>query len=107
MVALYSPSRTPLRSGADRGIRCANIGWELVYGFAYPLSLVETLAAVPWTLTDLGIAHTLVRFGPREWQGLSLMEDHLPLIVTARSVSAFMMHWTFVKLCSTPGEAAF
>ena len=99
-------SRSPRATLTLMG-RCANIAWELTYGFVHPLSPIETIAAVPWLVIDLGIAHTILKFGPAEWASSPTAQQHLPAMLIAGSTLMYAWLQSFTASCATAGEAAF
>lgn len=91
---------------ANRQYRCANIGWELIYGVFYPLSYAETLTFVPWFLIDLVIVYTTLKFGPEQWKHAPLVANHIPAILGLGSILSLLMHWSFIATSVSPDEAA-
>lgn len=50
---------------------CANISWEFIFSFVYPHDLPQRAVNVVWFSFDAVILFQLLRFGPREFPGLS------------------------------------
>jgi len=50
---------------------CLNLSWEFLYTVVYPDDLMATISFASWLILDVVIAWTIVRFGPRQFPGLS------------------------------------
>ncbi|KAF2239706.1 hypothetical protein EV356DRAFT_108224 [Viridothelium virens] len=86
---------------------CANIGWELMYSIFYPIGVSEMISFIPWLLIDIGIVHTTIKFGPREWAQAPLVARNLELILGIGSALMVFMHWTFIEICGSHVNAGF
>lgn len=91
----------------NRPYRCANIGWELIYGVFYPLSFAETLTFVPWVLIDTVIVYTTFKFGPEQWKHAPLVANNIPAILGLGIILSVLMHWSFIATSVSHDEAAF
>ena len=85
--------------------RCVTVGWELVYGFVYPISLGESVAFLPFVFVNWLIIYTTVKFSPDEWRLVPLIQRHLSLVLAAGITVMGLVHWAFVKYCTTPDIA--
>lgn len=50
---------------------CANVSWEFIFSFVHPHGPVQRPINTVWFLLDLIILFQLLRYGPREFAGLS------------------------------------
>jgi hypothetical protein len=50
---------------------CANISWEFIFSFVYPHDLPQRAVNVVWFSFDAVILFQLLRYGPREFSGLT------------------------------------
>ena len=50
---------------------CANISWEFIFSFVYPHDLPQRAVNVVWFSFDAVILFQVLRYGPREFPGLS------------------------------------
>jgi hypothetical protein len=67
-----------IRRGAEDGTYgmplaalCANLSWEFVFSFVFPHGPVQTPVNVAWFVLDLVIVAQVLRYGPREFPGIS------------------------------------
>jgi hypothetical protein len=50
---------------------CANLSWEFIFSFVYPHDLPQRAVNVVWFSFDLVILLQVLRYGPREFAGLT------------------------------------
>ena len=50
---------------------CANVSWECIFSFVHPHGPVQRPVNIVWFLLDLIILFQLLKYGPREFTGLS------------------------------------
>ncbi len=50
---------------------CANVSWEFIFSFVHPHGPVQRPVNIVWFLLDLIILFQLLRYGPRDFAGLS------------------------------------
>jgi hypothetical protein len=50
---------------------CANISWEFIFSFVYPHGPIQRPVNIVWFSLDLIVLLQLLRYGPREFAGLS------------------------------------
>ncbi len=50
---------------------CANVSWEFIFSFVHPHGPVQRPVNIVWFLLDLIILFQLLKYGPREFAGLS------------------------------------
>lgn len=50
---------------------CANVSWEFIFSFVYPHGPVQRPVNIVWFSLDLVLLFQLLRYGPREFAGLS------------------------------------
>ncbi|KAF2462741.1 uncharacterized protein BDR25DRAFT_386151 [Lindgomyces ingoldianus] len=86
---------------------CANISWELVYGFFYPPGVAEFVTFAPYFLVDLGLVYTTLKFGANEWKQSAIVQKNLPLIVFIGSAALTAAHWCFAVLFTDIHQASF
>ncbi len=77
-------------------VSCANLGWEIMYGFFYPPSMAETITFTSWVLIDLVLVYATIAFGPHEWRHAPLVAQNLGPMILAGSVLMVTMHWAFI-----------
>lgn len=70
-----------IRRGAEDGTYgmplaalCANLSWEFVFSFVFPHGPVQTPVNLAWFVLDLLIVSQVLRYGPREFPGISRRE---------------------------------
>jgi hypothetical protein len=49
---------------------CANLSWELIFSVVRPDDGAQLVVNMVWLALDLGIAYTVLRYGPREFPGV-------------------------------------
>ena len=86
---------------------CANLGWEIMYGFFYPPSMAETITFTFWVLIDLVLVYATIKFGPLEWKHASLVAQNLGPMILAGSLLMVIMHWAFILSFDEPYVACF
>lgn len=50
---------------------CANLSWEFVFSFVHPHDPLQRSVNIVWLIFDLVILFQLLRYGPREFPGLT------------------------------------
>ena len=50
---------------------CANVSWEFIFSFVYPHGPVQRPVNIIWFSLDLILMFQILRYGPREFAGLS------------------------------------
>jgi paspaline synthase len=60
---------------------CLNITWEFVFGFIYPPGFVNQFAFAQNMIVDIFLFHSIVKFGPNDWQHHPLIARNLKWII--------------------------
>lgn len=82
--------------------RCANIGWELVYGTRLPFTLTQFLVFVPWVVIDAFLVYTTMRFGPKQWKHAPMIAQNLTGLLVSGLVMMVFLHWSFAVTYDEP-----
>ncbi|TGO12759.1 hypothetical protein BTUL_0082g00030 [Botrytis tulipae] len=86
---------------------CANIGWEIVYGFRLPFTLTEILVFVPWLIIDAFLVYTTMKFGPKQWNHAPLISQNLKAILGGGVGMMVVLHWAFAETHGDDMDAMF
>ncbi|KAM0320764.1 hypothetical protein ACHAO8_000055 [Botrytis cinerea] len=86
---------------------CANIGWEIVYGFRLPFTLTQILVFVPWLIIDAFLVYTTMKFGPNQWNHAPMVSQNLKTILGGGIGTMVVLHWAFAETFRDDMDAMF